>query len=46
MSKNMGYARVTERRKAETKNPEPGVENVGVEPTASCMPCKRSGQLS
>jgi len=22
------------------------VENIGVEPTTSCMPCKRSSQLS
>ncbi len=23
-----------------------GVENIGVEPMTSCMPCKRSSQLS
>lgn len=25
---------------------ETGVENIGVEPMTSCMPCKRSSQLS
>ena len=25
---------------------EKGVENTGVEPVTSCMPCKRSSQLS
>ena len=24
----------------------PNVENIGVEPMTSCMPCKRSSQLS
>jgi hypothetical protein len=27
-------------------NSEALVENIGVEPTTSCMPCKRSSQLS
>ena len=50
IAENARLAKVLER--AQTKNPSKKlkdsrmVENIGIEPTTSCMPCKRSSQLS
>ena len=45
-----GLARLSEKKKSEEGKPTllfPAlVENTGVEPVTSCMPCKRSSQLS
>lgn len=43
---NRQFCLIQKKKALRNKYEEPLVENAGFEPAASCMPCKRSSQLS